>query len=345
MLTLTDIRHQLEDRQGRLIFRKIASSGIHLSPEGRLIAGDQTYLLEPAAKKDLARRARIPSDFFEALPPDLQAALFNRLYPTTLMHPTTPAELNVAIMDGRLAVSISDAALAVVRGVDVLEAVLEATPPDRGERESFEVAHFRLNGGISLSLVSPTISAEPRVGDIVRGGVDVHHSDTGAFGTQVSSYLFRLVCTNGQLLRVCEHDEDLRVRRGGPETADAVLRRVRDVTCLAWQDLQLKLAVLRDLTNEVVDDPAAVIDRILRDAGFYPSQKLIRELLAALNADELGNRGTLYDVMNAFSRVGTHAARRPFPWCRRFLFASGDILRERFERCPQCRSILQGQRA
>jgi hypothetical protein len=331
MITLSETRQALEARQARLTFTKIASREIRLSSEGLLLAGEQAFTLSLEARDDLARRSGIPAPFFNTIPVDLQAALFNRLFPVTLAHPAAPPELNVAVLDNRVAVALSDATLAVLPGVEVLNAVLEAASTD-SNREVLDVAHFGLNGGISLSLVSPAIRAEPRVGDIVSGGIDVYHHDTGSRGCQVSSYLYRLVCRNGLLVPVCEHKEDLRIRRGGPETRDSVLRRVRHVAGLAWADLQAKLAVLKQLVDEPVDDPAVVLERIARDTGLNPSRKFIHELLAALSADEAGPGRTVYDMMNAISRVGTHSASRPLAW------------RERFERCPQCRSILRSHR-
>jgi hypothetical protein len=154
MITLSETRQALEARQARLTFTKIASRDIRLSSEGLLLAGEQAFTLSLEARDDLARRSGIPAPFFNTIPVDLQAALFNRLFPVTLAHPAAPPELNVAVLDNRVAVALSDATLAVLPGVEVLNAVLEAASTD-SNREVLDVAHFGLNGGISLSLVLP----------------------------------------------------------------------------------------------------------------------------------------------------------------------------------------------
>jgi len=343
-LTLADIRNALAERDGNRSFLMARRDEVRLSDDGRLVTSGGRHALSDKSRVWLARQAGIPVHFFRELSADLQAVLFNRLFPLSASARELPDELRVSLQ-GEVVVGFSGGQFPLLSNLKVLEAALDTAPPGLKENENaFEVGHFELNGRFGLSLVSRDLSAEPRVGDVVRAGIDIDHSDAGERGTQISSYFLRLVCRNGMLARVCEHGEALRVRRGGPESHESVLNRIRHLAGLAWTDLSGGLRLLRVLSQETVDDPEAVLEKIIRDHGLAPSRKFLRQLLQALSQDELGNGGTLYDALNAISRVETHSASRPLAWRRCLLFASGEILRERFERCPQCRSILRRHR-
>lgn len=240
---------------------------------------------------------------------------------------------------------MADGRLPLLSGQEVLDAVLAAALGGAviGDMD-LRVDRFHLDGFVSLSLVSPSMRTEPRPGDLVHAGTDLHHSETGMCATQVTTYLSRLVCSNGLLIRVCEHNKALRVRRDSFTDREALLGRIRRMAELAWAEMDLKLGILKQLAQERVDDQADVIEKLARGHGLPVTRRQVGELLKALDDDELGNGGTLYDIVNAFSRVGTHSNGRPLAWRRGMMFVSGAILGDRLERCPRCRSIMRHRR-
>jgi hypothetical protein len=343
MTSLSDVTQQLKDRKARLEVVRIPSDKVHMTPEGLLVVSDRQLPTSTEAQLELATYAGIPSVFFTQCPPDLQAVMFNKLFPIRVPTQDIPCEMGVAILDNKV-ISVASSHLESLASLDVLELVLDEAPKELRNEESLVVDRFHLNGWTGISLTSPSIKTEPRPGDIIQAGVDFYHSDAGSFATQVSTYLLRLVCKNGALVRVCEHDRGVRIRRDSHIDRDELIRRARRMAALAWSDLDKKLEVLKQLANERVENPREVIEKISADLGLNMSGKLIDGAIRAMGEDEYGNARTLLDIWNAMSRLATHSIEHPLAWRRRMMFASGGILQERIERCPQCLSILRHPR-
>jgi hypothetical protein len=125
--------------------------------------------------------------------------------------------------------------------------------------------------------------------------------------------------------RLCETDGDRR-------------KKVLDFLQSAervWRILSEVMRRLPDLAQERVDVEAEIVT-IARDLRL--SATLRRALLNALERDELGNHGTLFDVVNAVSRVATHHDRLNDAVRHRLMRTAGLILQGE-HRCPTCRRI------
>jgi hypothetical protein len=178
------------------------------------------------------------------------------------------------------------------------------------------------------------------VGDIVEGGISVRHSAVGKHGTQVHSYLHRLVCDNGLLVRVCDERRSLRVRRlhSTGFSPEAQLRRIEIILRQAWNQLEAKLAGLRALVERSVN-PRQMIEQLCLRQGF--SNRIRDALIDALDHDETGLvPATEFDVVQAIARLTTHRqdVREPI---RERLFALAGALSQRYvHTCPHCHSVL-----
>lgn len=341
MQTLTDVRQRLAERQAGRSMLEVPVNSLSLDESGRLRVSGGTFILSDEARVTLAVRASIPPSFLNKCPTDVQAYLFNRLYPQALGDRGSDDATGLILENDAVVVGIVDPKLSCLSGAEVLEAVLDAKPEAVSEEE-LEVTQFELNGVLRLSVVSHVLQTEPRVGDLVRAGVDVWHSDTGLSATQVESYMLRLACLNGLMVKVCAHGDGCgsRIRRAAAHNRRQTLRRVEEVARKAWRELDAKLAAMRILASERVDNPADLIQAIAEKLRFPES--LVSRILEALDADEMGPSGSLWDLVNAFSRVGTHDERLSSATHRFLQELSGHLIQERLERCPSCGRVQRG---
>jgi len=340
--SLASIRQWLASRQGRTSYIEAATNQLSIDGDGRLTFDGQAFTLSEYARAELARMAGIPREFFDRCPSDLQAYLFNRLYPEFIgTSPSGP--ITLLIMQGDSHVEgIADPELALLGADEVLETALSACP-DSIDEGQLKVVNFRMNGEMRISIVSSQVQTEPRVGDIVRAGLDIRHSSFGRFGTQIESFFLRLACRNGMLSKVCQHESNAisRIRRAAAQNRDRTIDRVEQMARMAWNELDSKMKAINLLAEQPVDNTAALIRSIGEKLRF--TERLINQIIAAIEADEIEPSGTLWDIVGAFSRIGTHADRLS-PATRRYLQElSGDLIGERVESCPTCGGIRRGR--
>jgi hypothetical protein len=339
MESLSTVRQLLEERRARRTIIEAPTEAIGLDEDGKLRVNGETFTLGRDAENVLAIRAGIPRDFFAALHPPIKGLLFEHLYRPAAANAVRERRLHrstgLILEDGKRCVGIVDPGLACLSGDDVLQATLAAKPRAIDEAR-LEVPDFRLNGDIHVSIVSLALETQPRPGDIVYAGIDIRHSDNAVFATQIESYLFRLVCRNGMLMKICRHTGTLpmRLRRAAVHNPRLTLQRVEEMATVAWAELDAKIEAIRLLADERQDNSAAII-RALGEKLRFPN-RLIEDIVRALEEDEGSPTGTLWDIVGAISRVGTHSDRLSVA-TRRFLQElSGDLVAERVQRCPTC---------
>ena len=334
--TIDKLINRVREQSRKISFTKIETDGLHLRRDGRLNTSAGELRLDTSAVPRLAKRVGVPSGFFETCSPALRASVFNEFLQHGLRGERVPSHMKAIIHDGDVLLGVADPDLALLNSAEVLETVLDALPPDL-DREHLEVVNFRSNGELRVAVSTPQIVGEPRVGDIVQGGINVRHSPVGGFATQVSSFLFRLVCQNGLLVPTCQHEHRLRIRRAAEENAATTLEKVREVAGIAWTELRSKLDAVQRLAQETVTDPEGLIRAIARQSGL--SRRVAAQVISALNVDELGGGDSLFDVINAFARIGTHSERLSSGRRRMLQELSGDLVTERINECPTCGAL------
>jgi len=339
MESLSDVWCLLAERRDRRTIIEAPTEAIGLDDDGRLRVDGQSFVLGPDAQKVIAICLKVPGEFFANSRPEIQKFLFDHLYADSVADAIRAQKLHertgLIIQDGNRCVGIVDPCLTYLHGADVLKATLATKPADIDEAQ-LEVPHCRLNGEVHVSIVSRSLKTEVRTGDIVYAGIDIRHSDNGSFATQIESYMYRQVCSNGMLMKVCRHigTVPLRLRRPAAHNPDRMLEQIQAMAKSAWIELGAKMEAVRLLAEERVDNRAAII-RALGEKLRFP-KRLIEDIVQALEKDEGGPSGTLWDLVAAISRVGTHSDRLSSA-TRRFLQElSGDLVAERVHRCPTC---------
>ncbi|HUT36072.1 MAG TPA: hypothetical protein VNE39_21470 [Planctomycetota bacterium] len=324
------MRCALKLRSQRIASEQVATQSLRLTEDGFLAVSGRCYKLATLALTAFAHLLRLPAALLFECPPYVQATLFNWRLGERLAQGAVPSAVGLVIEDGETVLSVLEAHLALLTGSDVFAAVLSQAPRALlNDADGIEVLDFDQRGYIAVTLLVPSSSIECQAGDAVVAGIEIHHDAHGQPCTRVSAVLHRRVCCNGILVRARADGRTVRFRRPRSASCGALRkmqRRVKRMAALAWQGLDAKLGALKQLMCVRVLNPAEAVDGVARRGGLTLSSRERCQILRAIEQDELGRGDTMYHVLNACSRVGTHATARPLAWRRRLLYGCGEVI-------------------
>ncbi len=331
---------ELEKRQSSLL---IPSKELFLTEDGYLKIDNKDLSISGQAEKALSHLAKIPSEFYMQLPARLKATLFNELNKRNhRIDGDKDGGVRLHLLDDREVIGICKHDLSAFSNTKVISAVLDAVPDQMSIRlDDLYVASLHMTyGSLELNILSSSKQREPRPKDFIDGGISILTSSTGEFGTQITTYLRRLVCENGMLVPVLRDTKRLRIKRAKRDgiSEEYFMERIGFIARMCWEELDVKLESLRELAQHKVD-VEAVLNKIARDLRL--NKQLRMEILKALEAERLGGVGTQLDVINILSWVGTHTKDLDLNGRRRIMSEVGTIITERIQRCPHCQSILR----
>lgn len=306
-----------------------------LTDGGHLRSGDDTYSLTHSGEEQLARILDMPARFYARLDGDLRSAYFGRHFVSRINVLGLPPELRIHIDGRHRIVGFDDPGLLRISPLRLMD-VVNDTLPEGLSAEQIRVAVFGASADrFHISLVSPDMRREPRVGDVINGGIDVLHHSAGDRGTQVHCYLRRLVCANGAIIHVCNGRTKIRARRlpNGRFNEQDMLRQVGRVLSQAWGQVEEKLAATMSLLGE-----RAISMEFLRQqrVRFSLSNRTLEAIEQALNADELEATNSQLDWFNAISRVASHHTPLSFRQRRILGRIAGELSQVRVDRCSEC---------
>ena len=188
-----------------------------------------------------------------------------------------------------------------VRHDDLLTAIVESfdgTEP--------YVHRWNVNGGkFKIQLRTPELTYEDPGGSMLFGGLEVSYDDSWKRHPVFKAFLNRLVCDNGASVNV----ESRKFRVDGYST-EGVLSQAREFSSLALIQVQQMVEGLLAMQNDKIKNAEAAIRNLCMQHNL-PNK--LRELLIRYLTDDRflatvpdGRVGTMYDVVNLFTFVGTH---------------------------------------
>lgn len=297
--TLEELRGHLEGRAREYVTAPLSSLAVD-GDSGELVYGSLRAGMTPFAASKLAHRLSLPGSFLLRTPTDNAADNFNRFLPA-------------AQGDAQLAVEH-------VGGSPVVVGVL----PPRVSPVPLEqlVDHFEADGrnglddggwrhddhGLTVRFTSPSLVAQPKVGDLVRAGVDVtdYENDTGLL--DVSGALYRLVCSNGAQVRSITFGG--RLRKEAWRDPHAVIAAAASYFEEAVKGVGGFVAGLEETPNipfVLPDEGAARIRAVRRaDAVVSVPGSMAESVSEALRGED----PTVFGYYNALTRLGRDARDR-----------------------------------
>jgi hypothetical protein len=204
------------------------------------------------------------------------------------------------------------------------------------------------DGQLELELVSTSKSLEIRPGDVVKAGLHVQHSRYGDQATQIQTFIFRLICSNGMTRRECVSREGIvrtrRLANDHPGGKDLLLDQIRRLTARTWKQLEPQLAEL-SATSERKADVPQVLKQWLQRARMSTRvsddgqvRTMMDRLLSAWRDD--GAEDTYYGAVNALTRVGSHDPELSSRQRHALSLLGGLLAFSGVHICPRCFSLL-----
>lgn len=181
---------------------------------------------------------------------------------------------------------------------------------------------------VMFSLVHPEKVAEPRVDDIVQGGLFVQLSPTGNAHIELSPYVNRLVCTNGQISPVNLGRWSWRGDTGSSGDG-SFLDWVGSFTTESWTALDDEFAALHSLTEMKVNGHTQDVLRDLFNRHRVPSS--VRDEVMAAALDEAD--GTMYGIAQSFNLAANRIDNDGY--MRHLWMVTGEIAHQT-DRCGEC---------
>jgi hypothetical protein len=318
----------------KVSFFEAALPDLNYAGHNRIELGAATYELSSQPWLSLCKYLEIPENLLPKLGAGLGGLVLKCLKKTSL---TAPKKIRAAYnAEGRI-VSITPANLVCLSNEDVADVIQKASPPDIIS-QTLSTKLLLTETEFELSCYTRQLTAEPKVGDILCGGISIRHSQTGQTPTVVLGYVHRLVCSNGMTQRVCLGGKPARTKRcKAKNSKQTVLAAVREQIRNAWSQLEERLEGIKQLTKhrlEVDQLPEALRRR------WSINRSVAAEIAAALRNDELGRTYTEYDLVNALSRVATHSQRLAPRYRRHLALAAGMFAQRHIHQCPQCGTWL-----
>lgn len=327
------MRQKLREREGRIQSEVVALDQIRpLSGFKFELFGQEIYFSQESMKEFAGKfLGSIPMPFYTSQPERLQQAIINvRIEEEYKLRGEKEPMVNlVKLTNDRGQVKILGVPNERKPVVPLLSAV-QAMKSGVGKGATLERCRLG-DKGIEVSYTSPDVAVEPRVGDVVRGGVQMFYSDGSIQNPEIHYYCHRLVCQNGAILMVVGQRFTL-----VGKTTEELLEEIENVSAQMMGEVEdALLRPLADSVNHPVEDPTAVI------LNMAASRRLPKRLNSHLQSRvlELEGEVTQYDLINVLTSLQHEEGLRVNDRIR-VQYAGGEEAHDHYRRCSSCHSVL-----
>ena len=287
------------------------------------------FALDEHANHALARYLKVPQSYFDALTPDFRAVLlryeFDRRKDVDTVVESIDHEIVAVHQPSQIMLPLKEVGAVVTRVLD---------PEDTVRRLITDGSRFHLDATTSDHVVGwVEMTDDVSVGDITEGGFRVLAYPFQSKPPSVSTYLERLVCSNGQT-----SEEKLGQITLKGRTVPEVLAEMELAANLVLEQLDTKLgdyAKTREVP--VPGSPQAFAAQLAREANV--SRKVLDAVLDIVN--QLPEPVTVWDVQNAFTAVANQVETYGTMTRLQALGGSLSFETERMiQRCGSCERLL-----
>lgn len=183
------------------------------------------------------------------------------------------------------------------------------------------------------------IGGDPEVGDLTRGGVRIGQNRKAYHAPWASSFLYRLICTNGMEIPQVGHKIDAR-----KNDIDGVLAELELAAQHAFGMVESQIQHFYDLRNQRIEgDVTQAVLRISREQGLPDRTALAMadRVPDQLDPEVLGHEPSIFDVTNLITNQANNPELRARRGSRRTLErAGGAIVQQEHDRCRHCQQVL-----
>jgi len=255
----------------------------------------------------------IPKNFLQKCPIDLQVSILNH-FSQQLGYPSM-----VTKDDRVIAFAVKDSLLISPN------MVIEKIEKNTECREYDKVLVY--DNIIDIYVVGET-EKEVVKGDIVKGGVGVMFSPLGIVSPEITSYTYRLLCSNGLIA-----PESLsRFKMGS--AGDGFDSWFSETLPRAYDIAFAQVEKFREMRNVKLNGNTPGIFRHLVEKFPLVVQNLLYEEVLREKP------GNLYELMNIITAFASHKVENPLRM-KTLMMASGGMATH-YETCPSCHRVIEG---
>src|ERR1700722_5569712 len=252
--TLEDIREELTKREKDLIWIPFPLSQVRVERD-HIIVGDTKLRLRSEGLRRLCKSFQAPINYLTSMPPRLRARVLQHHFRSGRLADSKLTDKKSCIVSrGDRFVALGRTDLFPLDNAPVIQAICDGIGADA---QTLEITVSRLqDGAVSLDIVSPKFAKEVRLGDVVRAGLHIEHSQLDGYATQVMAFVHRLICSNGLIQRQCLGEtarSTPRTRRlpsDHPEARQMQMAQIRKLVAETWSGLGKRLETIRRLRDK-----------------------------------------------------------------------------------------------
>lgn len=175
---------------------------------------------------------------------------------------------------------------------------------------------------------------DPVPGDTLFGGISIQNSVLGSKALEVTPYIFRQWCSNGEIVT-----ENLSKWSRRSNNTDDIAVWTQGATARGIRELDNEFDRIRHLVEANIGGQLESTLKSLFRKFHIPTrtQAVIRGEAEKQNEGE-GSK-TMYDIWNAFTAVGTHSQALSEESCRELQIVAGEITKD-YAMCDKCHQVI-----
>lgn len=309
------VERVLEDERVKQDFI-VPPNDLRMINDSTLIYGDSSGLLKQTAHQNISQKLRIPAQFYNRMKevPGLRSHVV-----TELLH-NQEKPMFVRELRGNVRALLSDK----YKTIDNSEILTAASPVLRDMDIMFRSANIT-DERMYLQFTFPRMEGEVAVGDVVQYGLTITNSEVGRGMVNVSPTIWRLVCSNGMIVRSEVRHRHVGKRMDGMEdytvfsdetiVADqkAFRMKLQDTILATASEVKFDniMAELRGAVGDKFDDPVKTMKNVTK--RFSLSQDEEDLMLGNLFEDRDRSRWSVINAVTAMAHK-TEDANKAFEY-------------------------------
>jgi hypothetical protein len=289
--------------------------------------------LDSDAVVSLSDTLGVPPKFIQRQPADFRAQILNGLAKRL-----PGGEVNLVVSDkGDRLIEIYESTGKRFVPEMVVESALQVMPHDSIVTEWWNTPRMFQADIVLPATARKGVTTKAKVGDVTRGGLRVGIDRQHHLAPWVSSYLYRLICTNG--LERVDHGTKVDGRVGPIDEVMAEYLKQMHIVFARLDDHVKQFYALREdkIPHDQID---TILRRTVNEHGLSFGSDLDAMMDMALSSSD----SSMFDVVNIITNAANDPSIVNKPANRRKIEkAGGDIVHEsHITRCPQCLTRMAG---
>lgn len=304
--TFTEFAQEIDRREQAKKDLIVPSKKMEMTIDGDLLISTEKFGINDVAHGQFAEKLGIPKRYYDVMPaiPGLRETNVN-----AWMH-NSDKNYMVRTLDGNARALLSDR----YKPMDNYT-ILQSFLPVLNEVDQFQVQSENLSDTkMYLQIIFPRMEAEITPGDVVKWGITLTNSEVGRGAVDVSTLVYRLICSNGMVgssvlrknhvgsrIGLVESDYDLYKDDTIQADMHAFQLKLRDILKDATSEIsfQKQIEKFKVAAGDIITKPETVVKNVTKH--FNMNESLSELILGNMVQDGNLNRWSLANGITALA--------------------------------------------